>query len=67
MRSIFVKSSLVKGDATSAAGGMIAAGYLENWIRADTPGYEAMLRSVVYATKSLVLTPRVGRMSIGQP
>lgn len=37
---------------------MIAVGYLENWIRAETPGYQLMLRDFEFANKSLVLAAR---------
>jgi hypothetical protein len=37
---------------------MIAVGYLEKWIRADTPEYQTMLRDFLYANKSLTLAAR---------
>ena len=37
---------------------MIAVGYLEKWIRADTPEYQTMLRVFLYANKSLTLAAR---------
>ena len=37
---------------------MIAVGYLEKWVRADTPGYKTMLADFEYANKSLVLATR---------
>jgi len=37
---------------------MIAIGYLEKWVRADTPGYQTMLRDFDFANKSLVLAAR---------
>ena len=33
---------------------MIAVGYLEKWIRADTPEYQTMLRDFLHANKSLM-------------
>jgi hypothetical protein len=37
---------------------MIAVGYLEKWIRADTPEYQTMLRNFLYSNKSLSLAAR---------
>jgi hypothetical protein len=37
---------------------MIVVGYLEKWVRADTPGYQTMLRDFDYANKTLALAAR---------
>ncbi len=37
---------------------MLVVGYLEKWVRADTPGYQKMMRDFEYANKSLVLASR---------
>ena len=37
---------------------MIAVGYLEKWIRADTPEYQTMLRDFLHANKSLTVAAR---------
>jgi hypothetical protein len=37
---------------------MLAVGYLEKWIRADTPGYQKLMRDFEYANKALTLAAR---------
>jgi hypothetical protein len=40
------------------AASMLAVGYLEKWIRADTPGYGVMMKDFEYANQSLVRAAR---------
>jgi hypothetical protein len=37
---------------------MLFVGYLEKWVRADTPGYQNMMRDFEYANKALVHASR---------
>jgi hypothetical protein len=37
---------------------MLAVGYLEKWIRADTPGYQQQMKGFEYANKSLARAAR---------
>ncbi len=37
---------------------MLFVGYLEKWVRADTPGYQNMMRDFEYANKALVRASR---------
>ncbi len=37
---------------------MIALGYLEKWVRANTPGYQIMLKDFEYANRALVSAAR---------
>jgi hypothetical protein len=37
---------------------MLFVGYLEKWVRADTPGYQNMMRDFEYANKALVHAAR---------
>ena len=37
---------------------MVLVGYLEKWVRSDTPGYQKMMKDFEYANKSLVLAAR---------
>jgi cytochrome c556 len=37
---------------------MLVVGYLEKWVRADTPGYQNLMREFEYANKSLTLAAR---------
>ena len=37
---------------------MLVVGYLEQWIRADIPGYKEMMNDFKYANKSLALAAR---------
>jgi hypothetical protein len=40
------------------ADSMIAVGYLEKWVRADTPGYRSFIDDFQYANKLLSLGAR---------
>ncbi len=56
-----VLAGLTKADfdvIEKNAKSMIAVGYLEKWVRADTPGYKTMLADFDYANKSLTLAAR---------
>ena len=56
-----VLAGLTKADYGAIeknAQSMIAVGYLEKWLRADTPGYQTMLRDFDYANKTLALAAR---------
>jgi hypothetical protein len=56
-----ILAGLTKADYESIeknAKSMIAVGYLEKWIRADTPEYQTLLRDFLYANKSLNLAAR---------
>ena len=70
-RSIWMKQKLVasqnilagltKGDYEAIeknAQSMLVVGYLEKWIRADTPGYRQMMKNFEYANKALTLAAR---------
>jgi hypothetical protein len=37
---------------------MVLVGYLEKWVRSDTPRYQKMMKDFEYANKSLVLAAR---------
>ena len=37
---------------------MLVVGYLEKWIRADTPGYQKLMKDFEYANKALTLAAR---------
>ncbi len=66
MRQKVTASQNILADLTKAdyeaieknAKSMIAVGYLEKWIRADTPEYQTMLRDFLHANKSLALAAR---------
>src|SRR5271169_1973683 len=45
---------VIKKNAES----MLVVGYLEKWVRADTPGYQKMMKDFQYANKSLILASR---------
>jgi hypothetical protein len=56
-----ILAGLTKADYVAIeknAQSMIVVGYLEKWIRADTPGYQTMLRDFDYANKTLALAAR---------
>ena len=46
------------GAIEKNAQSMLAVGYLERWVCADTPGYRAMMKDFEYANKSLVRAAR---------
>ncbi len=53
-----ILAGLTKADYSAIeknARSMIVVGYLEKWIRSDTPGYQTMLRDFDYANKTLAL------------
>jgi len=66
MKQKLVASQNILGGLTKAdfgaiaenAQSMLVVSYLEKWIRADTPGYNAMLKDFEYANKSLALAAR---------
>jgi hypothetical protein len=66
MKQKLVASQNILGGLTKADFGMIVdnaqsmlvVGYLEKWMRANTPGYDTMLKDFEYANKSLVLAAR---------
>jgi cytochrome c556 len=56
-----ILAGLTKGDYDAIeknAQSMLAVGYLEKWIRADTPGYQILMKDFEYANKSLILAAR---------
>jgi len=56
-----ILAGLTRGDYEAIeknAQSMLAVGYLEKWVRADTPGYRRMMRDFEYANKSLTLAAR---------
>jgi len=56
-----ILAGLTKADYEAIeknAQSMIVVGYLEKWIRADTPEYQTLLRDFMYANKSLNLAAR---------
>jgi hypothetical protein len=56
-----VLAGLTKGDFEAIeknAQSMLAVGYLEKWLRADTPGYQIFMKDFEYANKSLTLAAR---------
>ena len=46
------------GAIEKNAQSMLAVGFLEKWVRADTPGYRAMMKDFESANKSLVRAAR---------
>jgi hypothetical protein len=56
-----ILAGLTKGDYEAIeknAQSMLVVGYLEKWIRADTPGYRQMMKDFEYANKALTLAAR---------
>jgi len=56
-----ILAGLTKADFDAIkknAESMLVVGYLEKWVRADTPGYQKMMNDFEYANKSLVLASR---------
>jgi len=56
-----ILGGLTKGDFDAIrlnAESMLFVGYLEKWVRADTPGYQNMMRDFEYANKALVHASR---------
>jgi hypothetical protein len=56
-----ILGGLTKADfdvIRSNAESMLFVGYLEKWIRADTPGYQNMMRDFEFANKALVHASR---------
>jgi hypothetical protein len=56
-----ILAGLTKGDYDTIqtnAQSMLVVGYLEKWVRADTPGYQNMMKDFEYANKSLTLAAR---------
>lgn len=56
-----ILAGLTKGDFEAIeknAQSMLAVGYLEKWLRADTPGYQMFMKDFEYANKSLTLAAR---------
>jgi hypothetical protein len=56
-----VLGGLTRGDFDAIeknAKSMIFVGYLEKWVRADTPGYKTMLADFEYANRSLALAAK---------
>jgi hypothetical protein len=66
MKQKLVASQNILGGLTKAdfdairlnAESMLFVGYLEKWVRADTPGYQNMMRDFEYANKALVRASR---------
>jgi len=46
------------GEIEKNAKSMLAVGYLEKWVRADTPGYQKFMKDFEYANKSLANSAR---------
>jgi hypothetical protein len=56
-----ILAGLTKADFDAIkknAESMLVVGYLEKWVRADTPGYQIMMKDFTYANKSLILAAR---------
>jgi hypothetical protein len=56
-----ILAGLTKGDYEAIeknAQSMLAVGYLEKWIRANTPGYRERMKEFEYANKALTLAAR---------
>ncbi len=56
-----ILAGLTKGDYEAIeknAQSMLAVVYLEKWVRADTPGYQKLMRDFEYANKGLTLAAR---------
>jgi len=66
MKQKLVASQNILGGLTKAdfeaiklnAESMVFVGYLEKWVRADTPGYQNMMRDFEFANKSLIQASR---------
>jgi hypothetical protein len=66
MKQKLVASQYILGGLTKAdfdairlnAESMVFVGYLEKWVRADTPGYQNMMRDFEYANKLLIHASR---------
>jgi len=46
------------GAIEKNAQSMLVVGYLEKWVRADTPGYQNLMKDFEYANKSMTLAAR---------
>jgi len=56
-----ILAGLTKGDYEAIeknAQSMLAVGYLEKWVRADTPGYQKLMKDFEYANKALAMAAR---------
>jgi hypothetical protein len=56
-----ILAGLTKGDYEAVeknAQSMLVVGYLEKWVRAETPGYRKMMKDFEYANKALTLAAR---------
>jgi len=56
-----ILAGLTKADYDAIkknAESMLVVGYLEKWVRADTPGYQMMMKDFTYANKTLIVAAR---------